>query len=227
MITCLTQVRIGSQRLPGKSLFPICDRPLFLFHLDRIKKACKVTNFAVLTSCNPRDDIIEYLCEKESIDCFRGEENDVLHRFYSYVSKSSVQYFVRTTGDCPFICNKLLDKMIEHYLNHLGDYDYMSNIIKQSYPYGVHIEIFTRQAIIRAHSETRSSYDREHVTPYIYNNPDKFKLFNYKNNCNLTNFRLAIDTIEDYKFVSQIFSGLNNNYNANFLDAVKFIKETT
>ncbi len=224
-VACLVQVRMGSSRLPNKSLISICNRPLFLLHIDRLKKAKTVSEIFVLTSENNCDDIIEDICKTEKIGCHRGNENDVLERYFKFIDQSDYNHFIRTTADCPFVSHQLLDEIVNIYLNPDNSYDYASNIIEPSYPYGIHVEVFNKNALTSAYLNASETYDKEHVTSYIYKNPNKFKLYNHYNSLNLSDYKLALDTKDDLRTITKIFHKMKNDRYGNFTDAVEILKK--
>jgi spore coat polysaccharide biosynthesis protein SpsF len=223
-IACLVQARMGSSRLPNKSLISICNRPLFLLHIDRLRKAKTVSEIFVLTSENNCDDIIVDICKFEKICYYRGNENNVLERYFKFIDQSNYNHFIRTTADCPFVSHQLLDDLVKIYFNPQNNYDYVSNIIQPSYPYGIHVEVFNKNALTTAYLNAKITYDKEHVTPYIYKKPKRFKLYNHYNSQNISNYNLAVDTADDLRTITKLFHKMNNDRYANFLDAIEILK---
>ena len=201
----LVQARIGSTRLYGKVLKPILDRPMLFYTLERLKMLQTPAKIVLATSDLERDHPLELLAHENKISCFRGSEEDVLHRFYQAALNFNAQVLVRVTGDCPLVEPSLLDKMLTTYLDSQNKVDYLSNVHPRSFPKGLDLEIFSFKALEYAHHHTQSPYDREHVTPFFYNHPHLFSLSNYEHSENLSHLNLSVDTPADFKFVASIF----------------------
>jgi Cytidylyltransferase. len=162
------------------------------------------------------------------IQYFRGSENDVLSRYYYAAKENNADIIIRITSDCPVIDPKIIDNMIKTFIeiSKTGKIDYISNTIERTYPRGLDTEVFTFEALERAFIEADKSYQREHVTPYIYENPEIFKIEGFKNNIDYSSYRWTLDTIEDFKVIESIYKALYKE-NALFYmeDIIKFQKE--
>ncbi|PKP51251.1 MAG: acylneuraminate cytidylyltransferase [Candidatus Altiarchaeales archaeon HGW-Altiarchaeales-3] len=139
---------------------------------------------------------------------FRGSEDDVLDRYYKAAKEVNADVVVRMTSDCPLIDPKVSDKVIETFLN--NHCDYCSNCLKRTYPQGLDTEVFSFEALEEAWKEAGEYYQREHVTPYIHENPGKFKLLTVSNDKDLSHLRWTLDTIEDFNFINEIYKRLYN-----------------
>jgi len=200
------QARLNSSRLPKKVKLKIYGKTILEHIVSRLKKSNKINEIFILTSRKKIDNEIEQISKKCGIRIFRGSENDVLSRFYFASIKYKVDHIIRCNADCPLLDHRVLDKMINYYNKNLS-IDYLSNILEQSYPVGMHIEIFNKKVLHDAHLHCKSMRRREHVTPYIYNNK-KYKIKNYKSKKNLSNHRWTLDYYEDYLFTKKIYSHL-------------------
>ena len=209
-IVCIVQARISSSRLPAKILLPGYNKPL-LFHLiERLKKSSLINDVIVATSKNPLDDLIYDLCILKKIKVYRGSSNDLLKRYYYCAKAYKADHIVRITSDCPLIDPKIIDLMIRRYLS-LKNIDFLSNTHPPSYPDGFDIEIFGFSALQKAFRLAKKSYEREHVTPFMWDNPNKFKISNYtnlKNNKLYKKYRLTLDYKEDFFVIWSIFNKL-------------------
>tara|TARA_Y100000590_G_scaffold213372_1_gene241815 strand:- start:79807 stop:80610 length:804 start_codon:yes stop_codon:yes gene_type:complete len=226
-IVCIIQARISSTRLPAKILLPGYNKPL-LFHLiDRINKCKQINKVVVATSKNSLDDLLYDLCLSKKINVFRGSLDDLLDRYFKCAKKFKADHIVRITSDCPLIDPKIIDSVIKKYLS-VKNLDYMSNIHPPSYPDGFDVEIFSFKALRKAHVTAKNNFEREHVTPYIWDNLDKFKIKNYSNlkNKNLyENYRLTLDYKEDFFVIWKIFQKLYpKKKNFNLKDIISFLK---
>ncbi len=166
----IVQARTGSSRLPRKVLAPICGRPMLLHVVERAAAARRVDEVAVATSSAPDDDAIAELCREHGIACVRGSEQDVLDRYHRAAQALDAGVIVRITGDCPLIDPQVIDRAIE--ARGACDADYAANVLLYTYPNGLDVEVFRRDALERAWREARLPAEREHVTPYIRTGED-------------------------------------------------------
>lgn len=211
-VIAITQARTGSTRLPNKILKQIEKTSLLEIHLNRVLKAKKIDALIVATTTNSKDIAIVELCEKHNTQVFRGCENDVLDRFYKAANQLNPNYVVRLTSDCPLIDGSLIDELIEYAIS--NDLDYASNTLEENYPDGQDIEVFKFSALEKAWKKAVLKSEREHVTPYIYNN-STFKggnVFSAKNYSNTTksykDVRLTVDEPKDFSVIELIIGNL-------------------
>ena len=191
---------MGSTRFPGKTLKEIRGKPILEYVISRASLAKKINTVVVATTAEKEDDAIEEFCKKIGVHCFRGSTLDVLDRFY----KCSMEYpdndvIVRVTADCPLIDPKVIDKVISKFEE--GEVDYASNVLKETYPDGMDVEVFTRKALEESAREAKLKSEREHVTLYIRNNP-KYKKVNVEDDPDFSKFRLTVDDSRDFEVVS-------------------------
>lgn len=204
----IVQARMGSTRLPNKVLMNIMDKPLLWHMIYRLKHSKEITQLIIATSTNKIDDPIEIFCSSIDIECFRGSENDVLSRFYYAAIKYGGDIIARFTGDCPLIDPLISDDVIKTHIASSGDYS--SNTLKRTFPRGLDTEVFSFRVLEKAFNNANKEYEREHVTPYIYENPKLFKLINLeaKGKLRRPDIRITVDTKEDLKLVREIYSQL-------------------
>lgn len=200
----LIQARLNSSRLPGKVLKPILDRPLLYYLLKRLSFLKTKSQIVLATTDTPLDDPIEEFCNQNDILCFRGPENHVLKRFYEAALKYPSDVIIRVTGDCPLLDPSLLDQMLTFYLNNYPRYDYLSNVLNRRYPKGLDLEIFSFKALKRVYMNAKDAYQKEHVTPYFYQNPDLFSLFSFEDSDDFSHFNISVDDFEDFQRVKAI-----------------------
>lgn len=201
------QARMRSTRLPGKVMLNVLNQPLLGHLLDRLKQIKRAHAIAILTTTHPADDAIVAYCEQYGVPCYRGPEEDVLTRYYQVANKRQPQAIVRITSDCPLIDPDLVDELIEFYETH--PCDYASNSLQRTYPRGLDAEIFSLDALEEAFHEANQSFEREHVTPYIYRHPELFRLQNLSSpNLNWGHHRWTVDTVEDFTLVRLILENL-------------------
>jgi len=197
---------MGSTRLPNKVMKKILDKPMLFYMIDRIKHSKYINQIVVATSTLSSDDIIEEFCNKNKINIYRGSEIDVLDRFYQSSLLYQADIIVRFTGDCPLIDPKIVDHVIDKHV--LTKADYTSNTLVRSFPRGLDVEVFNFSTLASANKHSLKRYEREHVTPYIYENPDRFKLSGITAEGELfrPDIRITVDTIEDFQFITTLFN---------------------
>lgn len=216
---CIIQARIGSSRLPGKILMKAGGRTLLENVLMRVGQAKKIDKVVVATTDRKEDDATEKLCKKNSIDCFRGSENDVLDRYFKCASQyPKFSNIVRITGDCPLIDPKIVDEVVSLFVKSKSDY--ASNVLKETYPDGMDVEVFKRKVLEEAYKKARMSSEREHVTLYMRNNK-KFKKVNLENDYDFSHFRLTVDNREDYEVIKFLIE--NTKINTGFTEYISLL----
>jgi spore coat polysaccharide biosynthesis protein SpsF (cytidylyltransferase family) len=207
MIVAIVQARVGSTRLPGKVLKEVAGKPMLWHLINRLKRAKNLDRIVVATSQKKEDKKIIELAEELKVESFAGSEEDVLDRYYKAATKFGADTIVRITADCPLLDSQLIDEMIE-YFEKEKDIDYLSNVHPPTYPDGLDVEIFTYKALEKAWKSAKLRADREHVTPYITNNRDIFKIKNFRNKIDLSHMRWTVDEPEDYEFVKEVYRHL-------------------
>jgi glutamate-1-semialdehyde 2,1-aminomutase len=202
----ILQARFSSTRLPGKVLKHIMGKPMLMLQIERVLQSKMIDQLTVATSTDATDDTIEKLCLQIKIPCFRGSLNDVLDRFYQAALPWESTHIVRLTGDCPLIDPDVIDSVVQFYL--LNGYDYISNTLQPTFPDGLDVEIFRYSILEQAWQEAALPSQREHVTPFIYSQPDRFRIANYAHNKDLSHFRWTVDEPEDFELVAKIYEEL-------------------
>ncbi|MBV1820136.1 cytidylyltransferase domain-containing protein [Clostridium cochlearium] len=204
-IVCIVQARVGSTRLPGKVLKKICGKTVLEHDIDRLRRIKNIDEIIIATTTLERDNAITKECEKLGVKCFRGSEEDVLSRYYCAAKENNADVVVRVTSDCPLIDPEVSENIIQFYLDNKDKYDYVSNTIERTYPRGLDTEVFSFRVLEKAFKESKLQRDREHVTPYIWDNSNIFKLYCYKNNVDYSELRWTLDTKEDFKLINKIY----------------------
>jgi spore coat polysaccharide biosynthesis protein SpsF (cytidylyltransferase family) len=203
MIGCIIQARLGSTRLPGKVMLSVDgSNPLIYYVINQIKYSKLSEKIIIATTELTEDQIIVDFAKKNSIDFFRGSTENCLDRYYQCARSFSVSTIVRITCDNPLIDPTLIDDAIKKFND--GNYDYVSNCKPRSFPQGTEVEVFSFRALEKAWNEAKKPSETEHVTPYFYNNPDKFRIFNITNQENISNLRWTVDREQDLEFVRAI-----------------------
>jgi spore coat polysaccharide biosynthesis protein SpsF len=207
-VNAIIQARIGSTRLPGKVLADIQGSPMLWHVVTRTRAAELVDEVIVATTTEPADDAIVAFCREHRVSCFRGSEKDVLDRYYGAARHYDSQAIVRITSDCPLIDPEIVDKTVRAFLKEHPDY--ASNCIVRTYPRGLDTEVMTFHALELAWNEARHPYQRSHVTPYIYENPERFRILSVSGEENLSAYRWTVDTPEDLEFVRSVYARCGN-----------------
>lgn len=222
----IIQARMSSTRLPGKVLKEVLNKPLIMYQIERIAKTKLIDDIVVATTMNKADKPIIDLCVSKKINHFCGSENNVLSRYYLAAKKYSADIVIRLTADCPLIDPMIVDKVIKYFIEKYDRYDYVSNIFQRTYPRGMDTEVFSFKLLEETYLKAKTDYEKEHVTPYIYNNPQIYSIANISNSCDLSGIRLTVDTIEDFQLIQLIIETLfPNNSNFSLNNIIEFLEK--
>ena len=207
MIVAIVQARLGSRRLPRKTLALIQGKPMIGHVLERLQRAKTLDQIMVATSDSPTDDDLEVWLKRKGVTYFRGSESDVLDRYYQAARSMSAETIVRITADCPLIMPGVIDRVVRDF--QAGRADYVSNTQPPTYPDGLDTEVFSFSALERAWKEARSPEEREHVTLYFYRS-SLFKTRNVvaEDGENASCFKWSVDHPKDLRLVRRIYRKL-------------------
>ena len=201
---------MGSTRLPGKVLMRLDDKNTVLDYVIQQIKHCKsIGKIIIATTDLKEDDVIEIFAKNKNIVCFRGNPSDVLDRYYQCAKLYSLSVIIRITADNPLIDPNIVEKVLMEFQSR--SYDYVSNAVVRSFPYGTETEVFSFDALEKAWNNAKKDNEREHVTPYFYSNPEKFRIYHVENQKNLSSLRWTVDQIEDFILVKNIVSKINKS----------------
>lgn len=203
MVIALVQARMGSSRLPGKVLKPLCGKPVVDHVIDRVEAAHAVDSVMVVTSIDANNLPLIHHVSGRGTGVFVGSENDVLDRYYQAAQLTQGDHFVRVTADCPVIDPELINSVVSAHLQ-LGN-SYTCNTDPPTWPDGLDVEVFTRTALETAWTEATSTHDREHVTPYIRTHKDRFPCSNVASEIDYAHHRWTLDEERDYQFLQAVF----------------------
>lgn len=202
----IVQARMTSTRLPGKVLLPLAGVPMLTRLIERLRRVRRADGIVIATTTNTTDDPIAALCAEQGVPCHRGSEHDVLSRYADAARLHGADTVVRVTSDCPLIDPALIDQVMAAYAE--GGSDYVSNMLPPTWPYGMAVEVFSAAALAQAHAEATQAAEREHVTPFLYWHPERYRLRNVASPVDLSQHRWTVDTPEDYELVSRLFEHL-------------------
>jgi spore coat polysaccharide biosynthesis protein SpsF len=204
----IVQARMTSTRLPGKVLHKVLGKPMLSIQLERIRQVSQIGMVVVATTDNAADDAIEKVAGMENVAIFRGSENDVLSRFHEAANVFDADVIVRLTGDCPLIDPDIIAHVIKTFLDSRNGCHFVTNAIPRSYPAGLDVECFSKSALETANAEATECYDREHVTPYFYKHPYRFKARSVICDKDLSKERWTLDEPSDFELIKKIIEGL-------------------
>lgn len=204
----IVQARMGSTRLPGKILKEVLGKPLLEYQVERIRWVKLADEIVIATTLNDTDRVIVDLCDRLAIPHFRGSEQDVLRRYMEAARAFDADVVVRLTSDCPIIDPEIVDRVIRYYFDHTLEFDYVSNTLSRTYPQGMDTEVFPFSVLEEAFQEATESYDREHVTPFIYRHDHRYRLCNVAYPENHSHHRWTVDTLDDYLLIRKIIEKL-------------------
>ncbi len=207
----IVQARMTSTRLPRKVLKQVLGKSLLEYQIERLQRVKLADEIVMATTTNQTDNPIVDLCNRLSVSYFRGSEADVLERYYQAATAHQATVVVRVTSDCPLIDPQVIDRVIDYYLQKKSTYDYVSNGIKRTYPRGMDTEVFSFSVLEQAFLEATAQPDREHVTPFIYRQPQRYRLGHviYAEDC--SHHRWTVDTPEDFDLIKKIIEAVYPN----------------
>lgn len=206
----IIQARIGSTRLPGKVLLPLLSEPLLVHVVRRVGRASSVQATVVATTTLPNDDAIVELGAREGWLVERGSEMDLLERYLGAARAHGAERVVRITSDCPLIDPRVIDDVVEA-LETTGA-DFARNTFEPlTFPRGLDVEAMTMDALEEAGRDDHDPASREHVTPFLYRHPARFRLTAVRLPVDLSAHRWTVDTPDDYELVRRIYDGLGRD----------------
>ncbi len=213
---------MGSTRLPGKVLMDIGGETALSRVVRRLSRATLVHRVLVATTNLLADDAIVRECDYLGVPYFRGSEDDVLDRYYRAARAFGVEAVVRITSDCPLIDPEVVDQTVHAF--HLQKVSYASNVFPRTYPRGLDTEVFTTTALSHAWRYSCEAYQREHVTPYLYEHPEIFPSTSIVSGQDCSQYRWTLDTSDDLKLIRAIYSAFDNRDNFRWLDAAALME---
>jgi spore coat polysaccharide biosynthesis protein SpsF len=207
-VVIVNQARMTSTRLPGKILKEVLGKPLLAYQIERLRGIPSANQIVVATTTNWEDDVIEAFCVAHGLTCFRGSEEDVLSRYYGAARANGADVVVRVTSDCPLIDPAVSERVIRRYLDAENQYDYVSNTLERTYPRGLDTEVLSFGALEMAHRQATLPYEREHVTPFVYTHPERFRIAQVTDEVDRNEQRWTVDTLADFEFVRRVLESI-------------------
>lgn len=217
-IVAIIQARTSSARLPRKVLMDLYGKPMLQRVVERVLLSQLVSKVVVATSLDDSDVVIEELCQEIGVDCFRGDLDDVLARYYYAAKLYNADHIVRITADCPLIDFIIIDSTISLHLKSANQYT--SNCVPPSFPDGLDVEVMTRKCLQDAFDNALLPSQREHVTLYVNQQLERFKTGVLLSEKDYSPMRWTVDQIEDLEFVRFVYAKLEGNRTAFQLEDV-------
>jgi glutamate-1-semialdehyde 2,1-aminomutase len=208
---------MGSARFPNKVMQPICATPMIGLLLGRLAKARRIDQIVLATSEDPRNEQLAHYVRELGYEVYRGSEEDVLDRYYVAAKRYGADVVVRITGDCPLIDPEVVDAVIEKFSS--SGVDYASNSAPPTYPDGLDTEVFSAQALEAAWSGANSSYEREHVTPFM-SESSQFARGSHVNASDESAERWTVDEPEDFEVVRKVFEHFHPRVDFGWLEVL-------
>lgn len=217
-LVAIVQARVGSTRLPGKTLLLVHGMSVLALGLRRLQRAQLLTAVTVATGDTRRDDPLAAECARLGVPCFRGSESDVLARYAAAAAAQNADHVVRVTADCPLICPELIDEGVRRHL--AAGAAFTSNNLTRSFVHGVDFQIMTRAALATAQRECADVYEREHVVEFTERRPQRFPACALADAEDHSGLRCTLDTIDDYGRLHELCRRLPDPLTATYAELV-------
>jgi len=226
----IVQARTASSRLPGKVMMPLAGKPLLSRMLERVSASSEGDEIVVAATIASGDDQIEVLCKKTGFACYRGHPTDLLDRHYQAAEVFEADVIVKIPSDCPLIDPKIIDRVLRYYKTNSRKFDFVSNLHPATYPDGNDVEVVPLSILEEAWQEASNGYEREHTTPFIWEQPRRYRIGNAEWESGLDysmSHRFTIDYQEDYNFINRVYDELWTSENPVFslADILKLLDE--
>jgi spore coat polysaccharide biosynthesis protein SpsF len=211
-VVAIVQARMGSTRLPGKVMMDLAGEPLMARVVERTARGATVDEVVVATSDKTQDNRIARLCAARGWPCFRGNESDVLDRYYQAAREYNAEAVVRITADNPLVDHELVDRVVGEFVRRRSTIDYASNCLgRQTYPMGLSVEVICFEALEKAWRLAGEEREREHVTLFVRRHPELFHLHGIYCEGNVSHYRWTVDTVEDMEVARRIYEYFGND----------------
>lgn len=201
-VAIIVQARMGSERLPGKVMVPIGNKPL-IGHLLESLLHCKATSeIIVATTRDPLDDAIVAYCDQQDLVSYRGEESNVASRFYELAASHTWDAFVRVSADSPLLDHQLIDQAISLFGS--GPFDLVTNIFPRTFPHGQSVELLRTETFLKDYSQMRTATELEHVTSFFYSHASDYAIHNLTSQENFSHLQMAVDFPQDLEVAKSV-----------------------
>jgi spore coat polysaccharide biosynthesis protein SpsF len=210
-IVAVIQARMGSTRLPGKVLLPLRGRPLLERMLVRVAHAGEIDEVVVATTRLAADDSIRALAAALGVRCVSGDPTDLVSRHLLAARASAADAVVKIPSDCPLIDPTVIDQTVGYFRSEFPRYAFVSNLHPATWPDGNDVEVIARDVLEVTGREATRPFEREHTTPFIWDQPERFAQGNvtWSTGLNLSvSHRLTLDYPADYALIAAVFEAL-------------------
>jgi spore coat polysaccharide biosynthesis protein SpsF len=226
-VVAIIQARMKSTRLPNKVLAPIQGEPMLIWVVERAMLAKTVDEVVVATTTDNSDDAIVNQCKAREIAVYRGDPEDVLDRFWNTAMTFNADVIVRLTADCPLMDPELIDETVKAIIDVGNPVDFAATRLpwERTYPIGLDVEVCTRGALSIAWEEAVEAHQREHVMPYLYENPERFRIQLLNAEEDFGDLRWTVDTKEDMAFIRSIAARLPDRSSFRWRDILTIVNE--
>lgn len=222
-IVGIIQARVGSTRLPGKVLADIGGQTMLERVVQRVRRSTLINRTIVATTHGPADASVLKQCRALAVDAFCGSEEDVLDRYYKAAQAHNAEAVVRITSDCPLIDPGVIDEVLRLFLAERADYAW--NDTPVSYPRGLDVEVMTIEALTQARKEAVEPRERAHVTPFIYRNPELFRIVKLTTGADYSNHRWTVDTAKDLDLVRAVYDRLGSSGDFGWREVLRLLSD--
>jgi len=212
-VVAIVQARMSSTRLVGKVLKPLGDKTVLEHVIGRLSQAILIDQIVVATTHDTQDDTLVEWCTKLQLNCFRGDRENVLSRFYQCALSYAADVVVRVTSDNPLVDPQIVDQTIRLFLDTKADY--AANNLVKSFPHGLDVEAISFDALLLSWQEAQEAFELEHVTQFVRHRPERFKLQNLKADADYHNIRLTLDEPDDYQLIRLVHRLLGDHADFN------------
>jgi spore coat polysaccharide biosynthesis protein SpsF len=225
-VVAIVQARMGSTRLPGKVLAEIAGEPMLVRTVERARLAKTVDDLLVATTQTAADDAVEALCRARGYAVYRGSTEDVLDRYYRAAVQASADVIVRLTADCPLLDPALVDLAVQVFLDAAPPADLVVNRLPgaRTFPIGLDVEVVSFRALERAWREAVEPNQREHVLPFLYDPPGRFRVVRLDAGHDYGSLRWTVDSPEDLEFVRQVYARLEARRDFGWRDVLALVQ---
>jgi spore coat polysaccharide biosynthesis protein SpsF len=220
-ITAIVQARTGSTRLPGKVLMDLGGETVLARVLRRLGRASRIDEMVVATTDTASDDEIGTECARLQVPCFHGSQDNVLDRYSKAAEQFHSDLIVRVTADCPLLDPEVLDEVVAACIT--KNIDLSCNDVPHTFPRGLDVEAFTIETLRRVQGMADQPYQREHVTPIVYERPDIFRTYVVKGDRDLSHLRWTVDTPEDLELTRAIYAHFENRDDFGWREALELV----
>jgi len=253
-IVAIIQARMASTRLPDKVLLDIGDQPMLAWVVERTRMAHTIDEVVVATTTDASDDTVHAFCQGRGYPVYRGSAFDVLDRYYQAARLHHADVIVRITADCPLIDPALIDNVVgillgtihpeqgsdpmlaqDNLLEARGEaypsqfpYDFVCSRLPppwgRTYPIGLDIEVCSFHGLELAWKEAQRPHQREHVMPFFYEQPQRFRIYLLNHPVDYGYLRWTVDTPQDLQLLRQISAYFEGRMDFSWLEVLQLVQ---